>query len=110
MAEMQAELERVGDDRRQAGGGMVKVTLNGKGEMRGLKIDPKLADPDGVEVLEDLIVAAAKDAKAKVDEHTATEMAQAHRRPAAAAGHEAAVLRRSSGDRGAGWGVPRHGA
>ena len=39
MAEMQAELERV-EMTGQAGGGMVKVTLNGKGEMRGLKIDP----------------------------------------------------------------------
>jgi DNA-binding YbaB/EbfC family protein len=73
MAEMQAELERV-EMTGQAGGGMVKVTLNGKGEMRGLKIDPKLADPAEIEVLEDLIVAAAKDAKSKVDEHTATEM------------------------------------
>ncbi|HSY88162.1 MAG TPA: YbaB/EbfC family nucleoid-associated protein [Verrucomicrobiae bacterium] len=73
MAEMQAELERV-EMTGQAGGGMVKVTLNGKGEMRGLKIDPKLADPAEIEVLEDLIIAAAKDAKSKVDEYTATEM------------------------------------
>ena len=73
MAEMQAELERV-EMTGQAGGGMVKVILNGKGEMRGLKIDPKLADPAEIEVLEDLIIAAAKDAKSKVDEHTATEM------------------------------------
>ena len=70
MAEMQAELERI-EMTGQAGGGMVKVTLNGKGEMRGLKIDPKLADPAEIEVLEDLIVAAAKDAKTKVDEHIA---------------------------------------
>ena len=42
--------------------------------MRGLKIDPKLADPAEIEVLEDLILAAAKDAKSKVDEHMATEM------------------------------------
>ena len=73
MAEMQAELDRV-EMTGQAGGGMVKVTLNGKGEMRALKIDPKLADPAEIEVLEDLVIAAAKDAKAKVEEHGAAEM------------------------------------
>jgi DNA-binding YbaB/EbfC family protein len=73
MAEMQAELERV-EMTGQAGGGMVKVTLNGKGEMRAVKIDPKLADPAEIEVLEDLILAAAKDAKSKVEEHVAAEM------------------------------------
>jgi len=62
MAEMQA--------------GMVKVTLNGKGEMRALKIDPKLADPAEIEILEDLIIAAAKDAKTKVEEHVAAEMSK----------------------------------
>jgi DNA-binding YbaB/EbfC family protein len=75
MAEMQAELDRV-EMTGQAGGGMVKVTLNGKGEMRALKIDPKLADPAEIEVLEDLIIAAAKDAKTKVEEHVATEMSK----------------------------------
>jgi hypothetical protein len=73
MAEMQAELERV-EMTGQAGGGMVKVTLNGKGEMRAIKIDPKLIDPAEVEVLEDLVIAAAKDAKSKVEEHVAGEM------------------------------------
>jgi nucleoid-associated protein EbfC len=73
MAEMQAELERV-EMTGQAGGGMVKVTLNGKGEMRAIKIDAKLIDPAEVEVLEDLIIAAAKDAKSKVEEHVAGEM------------------------------------
>jgi DNA-binding YbaB/EbfC family protein len=75
MAEMQANLERV-EMSGQSGGGTVSVTLNGKGEMRALKIDPKLLDPAEVEVLEDLILAAAKDAKAKVDEHMASEMAR----------------------------------
>ena len=66
MQEMQqqlADMEIVG----QSGGGMVTVTLNGKGEMRGLKIDPSLMTPDEVEIVEDLIVAASQDAKAKVD-------------------------------------------
>lgn len=73
MAEMQAELERqeIGG---QSGGGMVRVTLNGKGEMRGIKIDPALVQPDDVEVLEDLIIAATNDAKAKVEAHMAEEM------------------------------------
>ena len=51
----------------QAGGGLVKVTLSGKFEMRSLKIDPSLFKEDDVEVLEDLILAAHNDAKAKVE-------------------------------------------
>ncbi len=58
-----------------SGGGMVLATLSGKGELRALKIDPSLADPDDVEVLEDLIVAACADAKAKVEARVAEEMA-----------------------------------
>jgi DNA-binding YbaB/EbfC family protein len=46
---------------------MIAVVLNGKGELRSLKIDPKLVDPTEVEVLEDLIVAAFNDAKGKVE-------------------------------------------
>ncbi len=57
-----------------AGGGMVHVTLNGKGEMRSVKIDPALIDPTDVEVLEDLIVAATNDAKAKVEARVAERM------------------------------------
>ncbi len=73
MAEMQeklAEAELSGS----AGGGMVAVTLNGKGEMRKVKIDPSLADPAETEILEDLIVAAFNDAKAKVEAHVQEEM------------------------------------
>lgn len=73
MAEMQekmGELEVSG----QAGAGMVKATLNGKSELRGLKIDPSLVDPNDVEVLEDLIVAAVNDAKVKVEATVAEEM------------------------------------
>lgn len=57
-----------------AGGGMVTVILNGKNEMRGLTIDPSLVSADDVEILEDLIVAAFNDAKAKVERHTQEEM------------------------------------
>lgn len=75
MAEMQtalSDLEVVG----QAGGGFVAVTVNGKGEFKRVKIDPKLVDPNEVEVLEDLIVAAAKDAKSKADARMQEEMAK----------------------------------
>lgn len=54
-----------------AGGGMVTVTLSGKGELRGLKIDPSMFKEDDVEILEDLIIAAHSDAKAKVEEAVA---------------------------------------
>ncbi|MEZ5874215.1 MAG: YbaB/EbfC family nucleoid-associated protein [Hyphomicrobiales bacterium] len=67
MTEMQAEMERMTCEGR-AVGGMVVVTLNGKGEMAGLKIDASLLKPEEGEILEDLIVAAHADAKAKVEE------------------------------------------
>jgi nucleoid-associated protein EbfC len=51
----------------QSGGGLVKVTLNGKLEARGLKIDPSLIKPEEAEILEDLIVAAFQDAKRKAE-------------------------------------------
>ena len=55
---------------------MVTVTLNGKGEMRRIKIDPSLVDPDEIEILEDLVVAASNDAKAKVEAHLQDEMSK----------------------------------
>jgi DNA-binding YbaB/EbfC family protein len=51
----------------QAGGGLVTVTISGKFEMRSLKIDPSLFKEEGVEILEDLILAAHNDAKTKVE-------------------------------------------
>lgn len=72
MAEMQqrlADAEITGS----AGAGMVTVVLNGKGEMRRIKIDPSLLVPDEVEVLEDLVVAAQNDARAKVEAHMQEE-------------------------------------
>ncbi|MBV9014381.1 MAG: YbaB/EbfC family nucleoid-associated protein [Alphaproteobacteria bacterium] len=73
MAEMQAELESV-EMTGIAGGGMVQLTLNGKGDMKGLKIDKSVVDPTDTEVLEDLIVAAFNDARAKVNAHAESEM------------------------------------
>jgi DNA-binding YbaB/EbfC family protein len=57
----------------QSGGGMVVATMNGKGELKKIKLDPKAVGPADVEVLEDLIVAACADAKSKVEAHVAGE-------------------------------------
>jgi len=75
MAELQAKLAEV-EMTGSAGGGMVQVTLNGKGEMRKVKIDPALIKPEEAEVLEDLILAASNDAKSRVEAHLAQEMSK----------------------------------
>ncbi|MEO1745405.1 MAG: YbaB/EbfC family nucleoid-associated protein [Pseudomonadota bacterium] len=66
MADMQAEMETMTAEG-TAGGGMVTVTLTGKGAMQGLKIDPSVFQEDDVEILEDLIIAAHGDAKSKIE-------------------------------------------
>ena len=58
-----------------AGGGLVEITLEGKGLMKAVKIDPALAKPDEAEILEDLLMAAHNDARAKLETRTA-ELAQ----------------------------------
>ncbi|HKU99755.1 MAG TPA: YbaB/EbfC family nucleoid-associated protein [Vineibacter sp.] len=63
LQERLADSEVVG----QSGAGLVKVTLNGKNEMRRVEIDPSLLVADEKGVLEDLIVAAANDARTKVE-------------------------------------------
>ena len=73
MAEMQAALEHH-EVTGESGAGLVQVTLNGKGEMRKLRVDPSLVDPEDKEVMEDLIVAAHADARAKVDAYSADKM------------------------------------
>ncbi|MCH9806101.1 MAG: YbaB/EbfC family nucleoid-associated protein [Alphaproteobacteria bacterium] len=71
--EMQERMGRVQEElselecEGQSGGGLVKVTLNGKGEMRKVSIDPSLLKPDEAEILEDLVVAASQDAKSKTE-------------------------------------------
>ncbi|MBI09335.1 MAG: YbaB/EbfC family nucleoid-associated protein [Rhodospirillaceae bacterium] len=72
MAEMQQRLVDV-EITGSAAAGMVNVVMNGKGEMRKVKIDPTLIIPDEAEVLEDLIVAAQNDARAKVDAYMQEE-------------------------------------
>ena len=73
MAEMQAQLEAV-EMTGMAGGGMVQLTLNGKGDVKRVKIDRAVVDPQEVEVLEDLLVAAFNDARGKVNAHAEAEM------------------------------------
>lgn len=73
MEEMQARLEAA-ETEGVAGAGLVRVTLNGKGALRRVQIDPKLIDPNEAEMLQDLIVAAHADAKKKVELRAAEEM------------------------------------
>ena len=74
LAETQEALSRV-EVAGESGGGMVKVTLTGKGDMKTIKLDPALMKPEDVEMAQDLIVAAFADAKAKA-ERAAGEMMQ----------------------------------
>ena len=75
MADMQEEAGRATVEGR-AGGGLVTVTLSGKGEMKGLSIDPSLFKEDDVEVLEDLIVTAHNEAKVKAEEMMQKKMSE----------------------------------
>ena len=76
MQDMQARMEKV-EMTGQSGAGLVSVILNGKGEMRGVHIDPSLVSGGEAGMIEDLIVAAFNDAKAKLDARVADEMAKA---------------------------------
>jgi DNA-binding YbaB/EbfC family protein len=76
MAEMQAKLDAA-EIEGTAGADLVRVTLTGKGALRSVKIDPKLADPAETEMLEDLILAAHADAKGKIDALADAEMKNA---------------------------------
>lgn len=73
MGEMQAELEAL-EVVGVAGGDAVQVTLSGKGELRGVKIDPTLLNPEEAEILEDLIIAAHADAKQKSEDMAQEKM------------------------------------
>lgn len=70
MQEKLAELEVTGE----AGGGMVKVTLNGKGYAKAVAIERSLVKEDDAEILEDLIAAAINDAKSKLEEQSQEQM------------------------------------
>jgi nucleoid-associated protein EbfC len=73
--EMQREMAAI-EVEGHAGGGLVRVTMNGKNEVKRLAIDPSLMKESEREILEDLIVAAHADAKAKLDARLAEEMAK----------------------------------
>lgn len=73
MEEMQTTLEAMSVEG-SAGAGMVTVVLSGKSELRSVRVDPKLADPAEMEMLQDLIVAAHADARRKVEAMAAEEM------------------------------------
>ena len=78
--EMQAKMQQMQDTLANievtgfSGGGMCEIRMNGKGETRQVSIDSTLVRPDEVEVLEDLILTAINDAKAKVEEKSRLEM------------------------------------
>lgn len=73
MAEMQTKLESM-EITGESGAGLVKVTLNGKSDLRRVVIDPKIIDPADAEMLQDLILAAHRDAKGKIEAVAAEEL------------------------------------
>jgi len=73
LQEAQEELARL-EVAGQSGGGMVRVTLTGKSEMKAIAIDPSLLTPADKEMVEDLILAAYADAKSKADALAAERM------------------------------------
>jgi len=75
MAEMQDSLGNLVVEGR-AGAGLVTISLSGKGELKGITIDPSLLKPEDAEMLEDLIVAAHADAKGKAEDEAGRQMSE----------------------------------
>lgn len=75
MEQAQAEIQAL-EVEGQAGAGMVKVVLSGKGEAKSVAIDPSLLAGDEGDVLEDLVAAAFNDAKRKLDEAANSRMGE----------------------------------
>lgn len=75
LAQLQADMDTV-TVTGEAGGGLVKATATAKGAVTALSIDPSLFTPDDREVVEDLILAAIKDAQARGADHHQQEMAR----------------------------------
>ena len=73
MAALQAELEER-EYEVSAGGGMVKITITGKKEIRKMEISPDIVDPDDIETLADVMPAAVNEAIRKVEDTAAEEM------------------------------------
>ncbi len=75
--EMQKKLQQEVEEmtvESSAGGGMVNITMRGNKELLSVKIDPEAVDPDDVEMLQDLIMAAVNEASRKVDEAVQEQM------------------------------------
>lgn len=75
MQKAQAELDNI-EVEGMSGGGMVRIRASARGQVRGVQIDPSLMEPGSKEMLEDLIVAAFNDTKAKADQAGSAEMAK----------------------------------
>ncbi|MCX7889446.1 MAG: YbaB/EbfC family nucleoid-associated protein [Rhodobacteraceae bacterium] len=75
MTEIQEELGRI-TVTGESGAGLVRATCSAKGELRALSIDPSIFDPAQKEVVEDLILAAIKDAQKRAQERTEQEMSR----------------------------------
>ena len=75
VTKMQEELEQKTIET-SAGGGVVKVVVNGKQELLDIQIDPSAVDPDDVEMLEDLILAAVNEGMRKVSDMVNQEMSK----------------------------------
>ncbi|MBF0251062.1 MAG: YbaB/EbfC family nucleoid-associated protein [Alphaproteobacteria bacterium] len=75
MTEMQDEME-AHEVEGASGGGMVKVRVSGKFDLRKVTIDPTIVDPEDPEMLEDLVAAAFNDAKGKIDAYKQEKMAE----------------------------------
>ena len=75
MNAMQAELEAKEYDV-SAGGGMVKLTITGKKEVKNISISPEIVDPDDIETLEDILTAAVNEAIKRVEDSAAEEMSK----------------------------------
>lgn len=75
MAQLQDEMERITVEG-QSGAGLVRATATAKGELTGLSIDPSIFRAEDKDVVEDLVLAAVKDAQARAAERAAAEMAK----------------------------------
>ena len=72
MEKMQAELDEK-EIETTAGGGVIKAVISGKKELKSLTIDPDVVDPDDVETLQDLVMAAINEGMRRIDEMTGGE-------------------------------------
>ncbi|MEA4922456.1 MAG: YbaB/EbfC family nucleoid-associated protein [Eubacteriaceae bacterium] len=73
MDEVQGEIDEM-EATASAGGGAVTVTVTGKKEIKDIKLEPEIVDPDDIEMLQDLVIAAANEALRKMEEISQGEM------------------------------------